>query len=110
MPFAATQFALFNAASSLSIAYMQLVDGRAYGAGGLPWQSSGGWRNKPLAACRDSGGTRAAASFLTKSSISASYPNRSWVIVAGSAEWEPNRRNRIRSKVTGEGRNTDERR
>ncbi len=34
-PFAATQFALLNAASSLPIAYMQLVDGQAYGARGL---------------------------------------------------------------------------
>jgi MFS transporter, PAT family, beta-lactamase induction signal transducer AmpG len=34
-PFAATQFALLNAASSLPIAYMQIVDGQAYGAHGL---------------------------------------------------------------------------
>ena len=34
-PFAATQFALLNAASSLPIAYMQLIDGRAYDANGL---------------------------------------------------------------------------
>ena len=35
-PLAATQFAFLNAATSLPIVYMQAVDGRAYGAGGLP--------------------------------------------------------------------------
>lgn len=35
-PLAATQFAFLNAASALPITYMQGVDGRAYGAGGLP--------------------------------------------------------------------------
>ncbi|MBS0296044.1 MAG: MFS transporter [Proteobacteria bacterium] len=35
-PFAATQFGLLNSASSLPIAYMQYLDGQAYGAGGLP--------------------------------------------------------------------------
>ena len=34
-PFAATQFALLNAASSLPIAYMQIVDGQVYGGHGL---------------------------------------------------------------------------
>jgi len=34
-PFAATQFGLLLCASSLPITYMQLVDGHAYGAGGL---------------------------------------------------------------------------
>ncbi len=34
-PFAATQFGLLNCASALPITYMQLVDGHAYGAGGL---------------------------------------------------------------------------
>jgi PAT family beta-lactamase induction signal transducer AmpG len=34
-PFAATQFALLNAASSLPIAAMQIVDGQAYGSSGL---------------------------------------------------------------------------
>ncbi len=34
-PFAATQFALLNAASSLPIAYMQIVDGQAYRFNGL---------------------------------------------------------------------------
>lgn len=34
-PFAATQYGLLNCASALPITYMQLVDGHAYGAGGL---------------------------------------------------------------------------
>ena len=34
-PLAATQFAFLNAASALPITYMQAVDGRAYGAGGI---------------------------------------------------------------------------
>jgi PAT family beta-lactamase induction signal transducer AmpG len=34
-PFAATQFGLLTCASALPITYMQLVDGQAYGAGGL---------------------------------------------------------------------------
>ncbi len=34
-PFAATQFALLNAASSVPIAYMQAIDGQAYGMAGL---------------------------------------------------------------------------
>jgi PAT family beta-lactamase induction signal transducer AmpG len=34
-PFAATQFGLLSCASALPITYMQLIDGRAYGAGGL---------------------------------------------------------------------------
>ena len=34
-PFAATQFGLLVSASALPIAYMQLLDGHAYGAGGL---------------------------------------------------------------------------
>jgi PAT family beta-lactamase induction signal transducer AmpG len=34
-PFAATQFGLLNSASALPIAYMQFLDGHAYGAGGL---------------------------------------------------------------------------
>lgn len=34
-PLAATQFALLNSASALPITYMQLLDGHAYGAGGL---------------------------------------------------------------------------
>lgn len=34
-PFAATQFALLTCASALPITYMQLIDGHAYGAGGL---------------------------------------------------------------------------
>ena len=36
-PFAATQFGLLLCASALPITYMQLVDGHAYGAGGLTW-------------------------------------------------------------------------
>lgn len=34
-PFAATQFGLLTCASALPITYMQLLDGRSYGAGGL---------------------------------------------------------------------------
>lgn len=34
-PFAATQFALMAAAQGLPLSYMQVLDGRAYGAGGL---------------------------------------------------------------------------
>lgn len=34
-PFAATQFGLLSCASALPITYMQLLDGHAYGAGGL---------------------------------------------------------------------------
>lgn len=34
-PFAATQFGLLTCASALPITYMQLIDGHAYGAGGL---------------------------------------------------------------------------
>lgn len=34
-PLAATQFAVLNAATALPITYMQMVDGQAYGAGGL---------------------------------------------------------------------------
>jgi len=35
-PFAATQFGLITSAAALPITYMQLLDGHAYGAGGLP--------------------------------------------------------------------------
>ncbi|THD80497.1 MAG: MFS transporter [Phenylobacterium sp.] len=35
-PFAATQYALMLAAQSLPLSYMQVLDGRAYGASGLP--------------------------------------------------------------------------
>ncbi len=34
-PLASTQFALLNAASSLPLSYMQMIDGQAYGHGGL---------------------------------------------------------------------------
>lgn len=34
-PLAATQYALLNAATALPITYMQMIDGQAYGAGGL---------------------------------------------------------------------------
>jgi PAT family beta-lactamase induction signal transducer AmpG len=36
-PFAATQFGILLSASCLPIAYMQLLDGHAYGRGGLTW-------------------------------------------------------------------------
>jgi PAT family beta-lactamase induction signal transducer AmpG len=35
-PFAATQFGLITSAAALPITYMQLLDGHAYGRGGLP--------------------------------------------------------------------------
>jgi MFS transporter, PAT family, beta-lactamase induction signal transducer AmpG len=34
-PFAATQFALLNAATNVPLSYMQMLDGQAYGLGGL---------------------------------------------------------------------------
>jgi PAT family beta-lactamase induction signal transducer AmpG len=34
-PFAATQFALLNAATNVPLSYMQMLDGQGYGLGGL---------------------------------------------------------------------------